>query len=161
MARPSPSSTRSKSMAAIHTGAKALGWDVETYRDFLVQMTGKASAKDLTVDEIAIVLDAMRARGYKRPDGSTAPVARVTSDNPAAAQIAKIDELWASLAKTGALNDPSETALRSFGRRVTGIAAPAFMTVEQRSKVIEALKAWLRRESPSATRPSAAPRPVE
>ena len=146
-------SIRSRSLAALHAGKKSLGWDVEQYRSFLQQMTGKTSSADLSDDEIGRVLDVMRQRGYARTNGTTAPIARATPENPASGQLAKIDELWAELTRLGALNDPSESSLRAFGARVTGRTAPQFMTVTDRQKLIEALKAWVKREAPAAVVP--------
>lgn len=137
-------SARKRSLGALHAGKRKLGWDDATYRALLDQVTGKHSAADCSDTELGAMLDFMRTRGFARQPGFVAPPAR-SSEDPAAGQLAKIHELWDELASKGALSEPSESALRAFGHRVTGAQALKFMTVAQRIKVIEGLKAWLRR----------------
>ncbi len=54
-------------LAAIHASKKQLGLDDATYRQLLVQVTGKNSAKDMTQAERSAVLRRMRASGASKP----------------------------------------------------------------------------------------------
>lgn len=53
------------SLAVIHMGRRALALDDETYRAMLYRLTGKYSSKDLSVLEKRLVVDEMRAWGFK------------------------------------------------------------------------------------------------
>ena len=57
----------------------------------------------------------------------------------------EIRALWIALARAGALRDSSETALRHFVKRVSGQDALAWLGAADANKVIEALKAMMRR----------------
>ncbi|MGL9772865.1 MAG: phage protein GemA/Gp16 family protein [Sodalis sp. (in: enterobacteria)] len=48
----------------VHASKNKLDWDEETYRGFLLRETGKNSARDCTVAELARVLRYMRSQGF-------------------------------------------------------------------------------------------------
>jgi phage gp16-like protein len=132
------SQARNRSLAALHTGKRKLGWDDITYRDYLASVTGKRSASELTDLELARVLDSMRARGFKRADGTTGPQIPPT-------QLDKARELWTVLHGLGELRQPTEQGFCSYVERMTQRSRPEWCTPEQLSKVIEGLKAWIAR----------------
>ncbi|WP_375639948.1 phage protein GemA/Gp16 family protein, partial [Bartonella sp. MM55XZML] len=53
------------SLAVLHMGKRALGLDDETYRALLYRLTGKQSAKDLSVLEKRLVVAEMKAFGFE------------------------------------------------------------------------------------------------
>lgn len=55
-------------LAKVHIGAKALGLDDDTYRDMLEALTGQRSAGKLSEKQLALVLAAMRKRGWNDED---------------------------------------------------------------------------------------------
>lgn len=81
--------SRRSLLAKVHIGAKALGMDDDTYRDMLEALTGQRSAGKLTEKQLALVIAAMRKRGWadedqrparKKPKARTAPDCRPLLD---------------------------------------------------------------------------------
>ncbi|HPU15639.1 MAG TPA: regulatory protein GemA [Polymorphobacter sp.] len=126
-------SNRSKLIGAIHAVAAKRGISDDTRRDLIERLTGKRSAKDLTLPELGQVLDELN-RGWK-------PVASGLHRS----HIGKARALWWSLYWLGELNEPGDRALSAFVERQTGIAALRFLDHRNASSVIEALKAMLGR----------------
>lgn len=56
---------RGKLIAVIHVGKKELGLDDETYRDMLEHVTGKRSAKELSISELNKVIRDLEQKGFK------------------------------------------------------------------------------------------------
>lgn len=139
---PSKGSVRNRTLGAIHAGRRALRWDVETYRAFLQQLVNKESASTCTDQELYLILDEMRQRGFQRKEGSAPAVPRER-----ATQLSKAQALWGSLAELGALTNPSESGFVRYVERMTGRSRPEWCTPAQLSKVIEGLKAWVQRQS--------------
>lgn len=136
---------RSRSLAALHAGKRALGWDDETYRAFVHGYTGRDSAADCTVEQLASLLDQMRARGFQR-----APGAKEYSTTQPRSQLDKARALWGELDALGALRSPGEAGFCAYVERMTGRSRPEWCTPEQLSRVIEGLKAWTARERRAA-----------
>ncbi|WP_317993202.1 regulatory protein GemA [Bartonella gliris] len=124
------------SLAVLHMGKRALGLDDETYRALLYRLTGKQSAKDLSVLEKRLVVAEMKACGFepnvKRLEGKYAK---------------KLQALWIAGWNLGIIRDRSDKALLAFVKRQTGIDHIRFLRdSDDASKAIEALKGWLQRE---------------
>jgi phage gp16-like protein len=126
---------RRRDLAAIHVAKKQLGMEDDAYRDMLWTIGRVRSAGDLDFSARKLVLDHLKACGFKY----RAPSAR----DP---QSKKIRALWLDLKSLDALRDSSEDALATFVKRETGVAALQWLSSAQASKVIEALKGWARRE---------------
>jgi len=62
---------RTRDLAAIHVGKKALGLDDETYRQMLWTIARVRSSADLDHKGRAEVLEHMRARGFRKLDAPT------------------------------------------------------------------------------------------
>ncbi|WP_039760646.1 regulatory protein GemA [Bartonella queenslandensis] len=124
------------SLAAIHMGKRALGLDDETYRALLFRLTGKQSAKDLSVSEQRLVMQEMRAYG-----------GGVTGKPLEGKYAKKLQALWIAGWNLGILRERSDKALLAFVTRQTGIDHIRFLRdSDDASKAIEALKGWLQRE---------------
>lgn len=126
----------------LHVGRRELGMDEDTYRQLLAGITRDAtrnSASQLTLQELDLVLDRMKAAGFKvRKAGSQ----RKQADHPMAR---KIRSLWLTLRDLGALRDASEKALNSWVEGETGVADLAWLNNHQAHLVIERLKKWVNR----------------
>ncbi|WP_275064708.1 regulatory protein GemA [Bartonella sp. AU55XJBT] len=124
------------SLAAIHMGRRALALDDETYRAMLYRLTGKYSAKDLSVLERRLVVDEMRACGFQ-------PKAKLLEGKYAK----KLQALWIAGWNLGIIRDRSDQALVRFVKRQTGIDHIRFLRdSDDACRAIEALKGWLQRE---------------
>nr|WP_275064782.1 regulatory protein GemA [Bartonella sp. ML70XJBT.G] len=117
-------------------GRRALGLDDETYRAMLYRLTGKYSAKDLSVLEKRLVVDEMRACGFE-------PNVKCLEGKYAK----KLQALWIAGWNLGIIRDRSDKALLAFVKRQTGIDHIRFLRdSDDACRAIEALKSWLQRE---------------
>ncbi|HLW71365.1 MAG TPA: regulatory protein GemA [Candidatus Binataceae bacterium] len=135
-----PETKRRRALAALHVRRTQLGIDENTYRNLLWELTGKTSAGQMSDDEIGRCLDEFRRRGA-RSHRTMAP-----DQSPAAPQLRLAIAIWRDLADMGVLHDPSDAALRTFAKRLTGVATPEWLNVKQMNVLIESLKVWRRRE---------------
>jgi phage gp16-like protein len=132
----------------LHALKGALNLDDDTYRATLAEF-GVKSSKDraFTIEkadeligrwqETAIAL----GRWEKRKPASKAGARKLADD----AQSKKIRALWLELHQVGKVREPSEAALLSYIKRMTGRDRLEWISGAQASRVIEALKKWLGR----------------
>ena len=128
-----------KLTAVIHIAKTKLGMDEETYRAFLLTVTGKDSCAKMTTREQGRVLDALRQRGFT-PHKDTYKGKPLVRDP----QARKIRALWLAMADEGIVRNRSEKALEAYMRRITGRTLED-ANVKQCTAVIETLKAWMDR----------------
>ncbi|WP_142417218.1 regulatory protein GemA [Bartonella massiliensis] len=124
------------SLAALHMGRRALALDDETYRAMLYRLTGKYSAKDLSLSERRLVMAEMHAWGFQ-------PKAKLLEGKYAK----KIQALWIAGWNLGIIRDRSDQALLAFVKRQTGLDHIRFLRdSDDAGCAIEALESWLQRE---------------
>lgn len=95
-------------------------------------VTGKVSAKDMSEAERKSVVAHMNNKfgnDYKK---------RVRSDKP---YVRLIHALWRSCSEKKLLDNPTRSGLRAFVKKQSGVSDPEFLTYDQASPIIEALKA--------------------
>ncbi|EFO31655.1 protein gp16 [Roseibium sp. TrichSKD4] len=130
------------SIQLLKIAQKQLGLDDDTYRDKLETLTGKRSTRDLSERERQKVYMAFQADGFvpKRP----APKA-----GRATGKFAPIlQALWIAGWNLGVFKTRTDKAMMAFLKRQTGIDHSRFLHHgEDARKVIEALKAWIIRET--------------
>lgn len=135
----------------IHVGCRELGIDSETRRDLQLNVVGKSSMSDMSDDELKLLLDALKERGFKTGfkgrskgrSGKTAP----------RADLRYVHVLWTLLGDAGALKKPGRDGLNAFVRtsfeskwKSVPIDIDALQDAGQISDVIRALKSWCGRE---------------
>jgi phage gp16-like protein len=84
---PNLEATRQRRLRCIHVGRKQLGLDEPTYRAMLQRCTGKSSAAELTLDQLADVIEEMRRLGFRTTARQRLPTA----------QQRKIAVMWAEM----------------------------------------------------------------
>jgi len=132
-------------LALVHVAKKDLGLDDEAYRDILHVEAGVTSARDLTPSGLERVLARFREMGWPGPGRRTGGWRRSRPralkepfELPTPGQQGLIGHLWEDLGWP-----PGERRI-AFARRVCdGMAWP--QTREQANRLIEALKAMVRR----------------
>jgi len=130
------------SVQMLRIAQKQLGLDDDTYRDKLETLTGKRSTRDLSERERQKVYTAFQADGFvpKRP----APKA----DRATGKFAPKLQALWIAGWNLGVVKNRTDKAMLAFLFRQTGIDHSRFLYHgEDARKVIEALKAWIIRET--------------
>lgn len=128
----------------VKIAAKELRLDDDTYRAMLQRITGQSSATLCTDGQLGLVLDELKAKGWKPKAGAKASPRRAS--NPARHPLAmKARALWISLHQLGAVADPSETALEAFARRQLGVDRLQWAVPSEGAALIEALKAMAER----------------
>lgn len=148
---------RRRYYAAIHAGAKALGWDEELRRQAMAQRYGGVtSSKDLSDTQLRDfarhIGDAQQAAG-KAPAKRRQPARAGKRPLAAGALASKARALWLSLYHLGELADPSEAALDAWVRRQTGVDSLRFADQAVADKIIRGLRTWCARvgfEQPDA-----------
>jgi phage gp16-like protein len=128
---------REREIKLIHVGARELGLDRDSYEAMLWAVVRVRSSADLDFAGRKKVLDHLKSKGFKvKPKAkSSRPLTR---DD----QSRMIRGLWLELHQVGKVRDPSEDALASFVRRMTGVEALQWLTSAQASRIIEHLKKW-------------------
>lgn len=120
------------------------GWSDDSHRDLLAlhgarRRGDKISSLTLTAQQLSSVLDDYARRGWPRETKATR---KATPPD-----IAHIVRLWGKLGDAGRIDNASRPALLAWCGRQTGrdVADLDSLTVEERQKLIEALKGWQRR----------------
>ncbi|MCG5047326.1 regulatory protein GemA [Pectobacterium brasiliense] len=134
--------TKNQLIKLIHIAKRDLQLDDDTYRQLLINVTGKTSTRDMTVPQLDTVLSAMKKRGFKIKAAKKANNTRQLDDSP---QSRKIRSLWLEMADAGIIRDRSEAALARWVKRETGVDSLQWLNSEQASVIIEKLKQWQRR----------------
>ena len=119
-------------LAKIHIAKKELGLDDEDYRDVLERVTGQRSSKGMSAIQHNAVFDEFKRLGWKAKAGTFKK-----SNKP---YVRMIHSLWRSCYNKGVIKNGSRQALRAFVKNSTDITDPDFLTYEQASPLIEALK---------------------
>ncbi|MGM0938354.1 MAG: gp16 family protein [Pseudomonadota bacterium] len=115
----------------IKAAQKYLNIDDETYRSILVRMTGKDSAKKLTLDELSLVRDYLHDQGYPRKSPRkhgrrpSVPVSRESVLRKIEALLAEAKRPW---------DYAEKTAERMFNRQKI-----EFLTFGELTKLMQAL----------------------
>ncbi|MGS3174515.1 gp16 family protein [Aeromonas sanarellii] len=153
------SNERTRLIRLVQVGRRSLGLDDETYRELLIQQSGKRSAAELTLQELDKVLLAMKGAGFKPTvkrgvkGGKQKRLSPVSGTPVRTAEIGVIRAIWITMAKHGLLRDGSETALNHYVERQTvrinngvGVAEVAWLDGALAYPVLESLKHWHKRE---------------
>ena len=131
---------------AIFANCRSRGIDEDARRALQLRVTGKASMKDMTADETARLLKAVRggdAPGWTGPEREPAPDRKHLPGGP---HDAKLLALWLSGWHLGVVREPGAEALASWICRQTGLSSAKWARPKDTAACIEALKDWLARE---------------
>lgn len=133
---------RRAELQAIHVRRRQIGLDEAAYRAMNLRVTGLESAGAMDARQRGAVLDELRRLGARsnRTRQREGQRPREPQERLAAA-------LWRELAELGALKDSSEKGLRHFARKITGSDSLRWLDANAANKVIEALKAWRKRQA--------------
>lgn len=129
---------KNNTLAKIHIAKKDLGLDDNTYRQMLRTVTGKDSAKTLTLVECDKVLTHCKSLGWK-PKASTKPKADTDWRAP---RIKLIKDLWVQLGEAGVLRNPSNEGLLNFCKPLMTVPKLEWATSQSLNRIVETLKAW-------------------
>lgn len=120
----------------VQIARRQMGLSDDDYRAVIARVCGgKTSSTACGPSDLDALLREFKRLGWK---GGTA---RPRSQK---AQVRMIYAVYAELKPFLVLGD--ESTLRAFVRRQTGVDAPEFLDAVQANKVLEGLKAWLKRE---------------
>jgi phage gp16-like protein len=119
-----------------------LGMDEDTFRQFLLHTTGKASRKDMALWELEKVVTVLKTQGFKvRPGGKGRALAT-------GGMASKLRALWLVLYEKGVVRDPSEAALCAWASnsRANNVTTDlGMMSDAQLAAAIERAKKWAKR----------------
>jgi phage gp16-like protein len=131
----------------IHALKGSLKLDDDTYRAILGGYDVKTSTKltitkaDLLIDDLTRKAVAAGVWETRKPAAKARSTRKLADDD----QSRMIRGIWIELHEMGAVRDSSETALASYVKRMTNVAALQWLDVKQAQLVIEALKKWRKR----------------
>lgn len=141
-------SATAEQIRRIHTLKSRAGLDDDTYRDLLERETGRRSSKEITPAQAARIIDHLQAHpgGGARPAPKRAPAAGALAlDGP---YVPLCRAIWLTGYNLGVFRERTDAALVAFVKRQTGIEHLNWVKDEaDAGKVVEALKAWIRRET--------------
>lgn len=134
----------------LHVAKTQLMMADSDYRALLANLScGKTSSTKLTLSELELAVQAMKARGFVITTKAQAAGKEDLKVRPAHkaldAQIKKIRALWLALHDLGEVRSPSELSLAKFVKRMTGVDYHGWLDSDNASKVIEHLKEWEKR----------------
>ena len=142
---------RSTHIAAIHVLKSKLHLQDGDYRALLLNLTGKASSKDLSEHQRRAVRNHMQQlaerMGVVQPTRQR-PHAQAKFDQIKAAASPKERKVWAlwhQLGRAGLVLHTSAFALHAWVQRTVHVSALRFANDAQLDTLIEALKAWQQR----------------
>src|ERR1700728_3460402 len=131
-------SDRRGMLAKVHIAKKDLGLDEAAYRDVVLRITGRDSARDATDAQLDALLDEFRRLGWTPPvrPGQRAPSKK--------SWVRKVWAIWGDLRPR--LDKANDDTLRAFVRRQThsvknpdGISDPEWLDPAEAKKVIHGL----------------------
>lgn len=131
----------------LQVGKAQLGWDDEFYYGIWLPMQGatlkdgKYSASTMTIGQLCQAVETLKKQGFKVKHNQDKSARKLAGD----AQAKKIRALWLDLHEQGIVRNPSEASLNAYVKRLTNVDALQWLTTEQASGVIEALKKWQQR----------------
>ncbi len=128
----------------IHMAQKHFALDDEGYRAVLLREGGHSSTTLMTEAELQKVCDYFKGLGCSKPTRK-ATKSKPKGTSASKAVVGKIRALWLSLWHLGALESGDDEALSAFICRQVDIDNAEWLTVDDSFRVIEALKAMLRR----------------
>lgn len=147
--------SKSKLIQLIHIAKTQLQLDEDTYRAMLNGCVGKTSCKAMDWAELNKVYEHLKSKGFKAKSKAKS-TKRLSPKSTARTlgEVAKMRAIWITMAKQGFVKDESETALdayvnRMLNRRKVGENVSfhtQFLTWQQATQVLEALKQWHKRE---------------
>ncbi|MCX2788368.1 regulatory protein GemA [Vibrio sp. Sgm 5] len=134
---------RNQQYGLIHKGMKTkltveLGeFSDDEYRRVLINMTGKASCKEMNHQELESVIQHLRQFGYL--SSYARPVTTTNPSRPTDTQWRKLAALCYAKGWQAGLKDP---ALKAFVKRTAGVSNVRFLTRKTISDVITGLEKW-------------------
>jgi uncharacterized protein DUF1018 len=140
----------------IHVACRDLGLDADTRHDIQIAACGKSSMRDMTEAELRLVVNHLKARGWK--PGIKGGVKRGFHKSAARGDVRLVHVLWTKLGDAGCLREPGRAGLNAFIRsRFEGawksvpIDVDALRDYRQINQLINALKDWCAREGVELT----------
>ena len=134
-------------IAKIHVAKDQLGLSDDDYRAVLGSVTAgrKDSAAQLNLFELEAVLKRLKQLGWEPRRAKPATAKRPDRRQAQRPEARKVRALWLSLHEAGKVDDPSERALNSYVKRMTGSDDLHWVEPDKFPRLIESLKKWLAR----------------
>lgn len=133
---PAVTGARRGLLAQVHIARKKLAMEDDDYRTLLERVTGHRSAKDCDDSQLRDAVAQFQGMGF-RPSGGVAK----RRDLGASLTVRKARAMWISLYQLGAIEDASDAALETFGRRQLHVDRLRWANEREGFRLIEALKA--------------------
>ena len=144
---------RTRDLAQIHCLKRDLALEQEAYEDCCGQVVA-GTCSSISFDAAqrrALIALLQRRKGPHKPQRPTRSKKTRLPRN-ARPQYRKIVALWITLGHEGVIRDPSDQALQTYIKRMTGVDHLRWLDIEQASTVIESLKQWQARVHAPAAR---------
>lgn len=139
----------------LHAGARRLGWDDDTRRDWMEKHAGKRSAKDCSDEDLSLLVDLLHDLGALEPSPHAPLPATGSPDRPTQHQWRYALDMTKRLGWSGAAHDPR---LIAFCKRVCKADNPRFLDRLGMRSLILGLEGWLKlRRKQASTAPPLLP----
>lgn len=134
---PAVSGERRALLAQVHIARKSLAMEEDDYRAVLERVTGHASAKECSDQQLRDAIAEFEALGFRPHGGKAAKRRPIGKSNT----VRKARAMWISLYQLGAIEDGSDAALEAFGQRQLRVERLQWANEREGYKLIEAMKA--------------------
>lgn len=138
---------RSKLIKLIHVARRELNMDEGAYRALLKRITGKDSLTQCNTVLMGQMLHEMKSKGFHVQSNRYKSQPMTPAGQAIKDPRDKALSLWLQLASLGIVKNASDAALSKYCARVAGVDHWHWLDDESCYKVIESLKAWLKRET--------------
>ena len=123
-------------LAKVHIARKSLAMHEDDYRAHLERVTGHRSASECDDRQLRAAVASFEAIGFE--SSRAAPKRRDLGNS---LTVRKARAMWISLYQLGAIEDGSDAALETFGKRQLGVERLRWSNEREGFRLIEALKA--------------------
>ena len=137
---------RKNFMARIHIAKKELALDDDSYRSIISSVSpGKTSAKELTMKELAALIEAFKTKGWKPKRPARKKGIDTAATDFRAKRIWLIKKIWGNLENAGVLNDPTQAGLEKYCTKYMLGDKLEWASSDELNSIVSALKGWERR----------------
>ena len=123
---------RNMLIALVHIGSTKIGWDRKGYEEFLFNITGKVSCRQMEVYELQQVVQRLKEAGVLKDKPKKYDKFGDRGEMASPAMLRKIEFLWSEIC----YSSRPDVSLRKFVFKVAKVSDISFLTKQKASQVL-------------------------